>query len=641
MFVTEATEEYEKALKEGQREYRECVLRRVDPNPLVLDDIIDPEISEKWQDVGLVNIPINRIVGTKNAGRTTAFTRSFLPLMEQETEFGRKWIQLCADHLGDTGIRNPIECFEYLGEFFVQEGNKRVSVLRHFGANVIAANIKRILPVMDDSPRMKAYQEFQEFYKLTGMYDIRYTTPGNYASLLEKSGFPTDEKWTEDDRRRFRAGLHYFIEALSAVDSKGDLPQPEDALLVWLEVYPFGDLKQLSTAQLKKTIIQMRANLRGASGAEPVVVTEPPEEKSRIIQMLKGVDHLNVAFVHQYSWEISPWTWSHDAGRLHLEKVFGKAVTTKAYFNIGSPENADEQIAKAVEDGADVVFTTATQLISACMRASVKYPKVRFLNCSIHQSYASLRTYYGRIHEGKFITGAIAGAMCQNDRIGYIGNYPIYGEAASINAFALGAQLTNPNAKVTLKWSCVPGNPTKELLADNIRVISNRNTPVAKHLVNEYGTYIAAENGEMIPLGSPTWVWGQFYESMVRSIMNGSWESEKEGQIMNLWWGMSSGAIDVALSPDLPEGLRILTETLKKGIVDGSLDPFKRKILDQQGNVRNEGDRAFTPAELMHMDWLCENVVGSFPKYEELLPIARPMVDILGISISKHKAGVL
>ena len=86
MFITEATEEYEKALKEGQREYRECVLRMVDPNPLVLDDIIDPEISEKWQDVGLVNIPINRIVGTKNAGRTTAFTRSFLPLMEQETE---------------------------------------------------------------------------------------------------------------------------------------------------------------------------------------------------------------------------------------------------------------------------------------------------------------------------------------------------------------------------------------------------------------------------------------------------------------------------------------------------------------------------------------------------------------------------
>jgi len=104
---------------------------------------------------------------------------------------------------------------------------------------------------------------------------------------------------------------------------------------------------------------------------------------------------------------------------------------------------------------------------------------------------------------------------------------------------------------------------------------------------------------------------------------------------------MRSGVIDVALSPDLPEGLRILTETLKKNIMDGTLDPFKRKILDQQGNVRNDGEKVFTPSELMHMDWLCENVEGSFPKYEELVPIARPMVDILGISISKDKAGVL
>lgn len=634
----DAVEQYEKALKEGMREYRECIQKKVSPSPIVLDDILEPEAAETSINVGLVDIPIDRIVGVKNAGRISAFTPTFRPLMELETEFASKWVSLCADHLGEEGIRTPIECFEYLGNFYVQEGNKRVSVLRHFGAARIPGTVKRIQPVMDDSPRMKAYQEFIEFFKLTRMYDVQYVVPGNYGKLLDKIDFSKEEKWSEDDRRRFRASFYYFKEAMNAVGGNAQV-LPEDALLLWLDVYPFSDLKKLSTSQLKKTITQMWPNLVAASAAEPLVKTEPPEEKGRIVQLFKGVDHLKVAFVHQYSWEISPWTWSHDAGRQHLEKVFGKAVTTKAYFNIGSPEKAEEQIDKAVAEGAEVVFTTATQLIGACMRASVKYPKVRFLNCSIHHSYASLRTYYGRIHEGKFITGAIAGAMCKDDRIGYIGNYPIYGEPASINAFALGAQLTNPNAKIELKWSCVEGNPTKEFLNDGIHVISNRNTPVAKQLMNEFGTYMADDNGEMISLGSPTWVWDQFYENIVRSIMSGSWESDKEGQIMSLWWGMSSGVIDVALSDKLPEGIRVLAEMLKKGIVSGELDPFKRKILDQQGNVRNDGTKIFTPAELMHMDWLCENVVGGFPKYDEIQPIARPMVDILGVSHSLNEAG--
>ena len=78
---------------------------------------------------------------------------------------------------------------------------------------------------------------------------------------------------------------------------------------------------------------------------------------------------------------------------------------------------------------------------------------------------------------------------------------------------------------------------------------------------------------------------------------------------------------------------------LKDGIVSGTLDPFKRKILDQQGNVRNDGTKIFTPTELMHIDWLCENVVGEFPKYQQIQPIARPMVDILGIPCSKNEAG--
>ena len=628
MIRLEAVEEYAKALKEGQKEYKECMQKELEPNPAVLDDLLDGQ--EQCVDVGLVSIPVKRIVGARTAGRITAFSPSFRPLMEPDSEFAAKWISLCVDHLTDTGIRSPIECYEYLGNFYVQEGNKRVSVLRHFGAPRIIANVKRILPVKEDPTRIKAYQEFLDFYKLTGLYDVQYTQPGNYAKLLAAMDFPTAEPWTEEDRRRFRASFHYFTEAMEAVDSK-KLPLPEDALLIWLQLHPFSDLKALSSGELKKTLVELWPNLLVATEPRTVVKTEPPEEKNVIVQIFKGLDHLNVAFVHQYSEETSNWTRAHENGRRYLEAELGKAVTTRVYENADTPELARTLIEQAVADGADVVFTTAPQLISPCMKASVKHPKVRFFNCALHQPYATVQTYYCRIYEGKFITGAIAGAMCRDDRIGYVAAYPIHGVPASINAFALGAQLTNPNVKVRLKWSCVPGNPTREFMDEGVWIISNRDTPEENYLVTEYGTYMADNTGHLTPLGSPTWVWGQFYENVVRSILSGSWEDEKQDKIVNLWWGMRSGVIDVNLAPYMPEGIRVLASMLKQGICDGTLDPFKRRILDQQGNVRNDGTKTFSPVELMQMDWLCENVIGSFPKYDEIIPISRPMVDLLGV----------
>ena len=357
MHRKEAVEAYAKALKEGQKEYKECMQKGIAPNPVVLDDILDPDSGDNCVKVGLIEIPINRIVGTKSAGRISAFTPCFRPLLEPESEFALKWINLCAANLSEEGIQDPIECFEYLGDFYVQEGNKRVSVLRHFGAARILANVKRIMPT-EDSMRTKAYQEFLEFYRLSGLYDMQYTVPGNYGKLLEKSGFPTQKKWTEEERRRFRASFYYFTEALAAVGGE-ELPQPEDALLLWLDVHPFTDLKDLSSTELKKTITQMWPNLLAASSTEPVVKTEPPEEKSKILQIFMGVDHVNVAFVHQYNWQTSNWTRAHESGRKYLEQTLGKAVTTRVYDDANTAQIATELIERAVADGADVVFTTA------------------------------------------------------------------------------------------------------------------------------------------------------------------------------------------------------------------------------------------------------------------------------------------
>ena len=257
------------------------------------------------------------------------------------------------------------------------------------------------------------------------------------------------------------------------------------------------------------------------------------------------------------------------------------------------------------------------------------------LNCSLSMPYAGVRTYYTRIHEGKFITGAIAGAMAKEGGIGYVANYPIIGTIAGINAFALGVRLTNPTARVKLKWSCLEGNPVEELLSEGVTVISNRDVGATQpHWAWEWGTYQVDAQGSLSPLASPRWHWGKFYERVVRSIFAGNWETlgvEAPQKAVNYWWGMSSGVIDVELYEKLPSGMLQLGEILKKGLIDGTIDPFRCQITDQNGNLRNDGSRGFTPEELMNMDWLCDSLDGIIPAYDDLLPASQTLVRHLGV----------
>ena len=633
-----AAAEYAQALRKGQKEYRERLMAGKDPNPAVLDALRQNDPSDIVQDVGLVEIPAERIVGTKSAGRTTAFTASFRPLLEPQSEFAVKWTNLCDAHLSDTGITDPIECFEYLGDFYVQEGNKRVSVLRHFGAPRIPGTVKRILPPASDEPRIRAYYEFLDFYKVSRLYAVQFRRPGDYAKLLVHLDKKPDEVWTEEERRNFRAYYHYFQEAFQAQKDTADV-LPEEALLLWLELYPFRDLGRLTASQLKKTLTDLWEDVVSVTTVDSVKVKTKAEDENKgsFFDRLRSAsqDKLNVAFVHQLKPSESAWVTGHEEGRAYLERVMGDLVTVRSYYDANTMALAEEKIEEAVRDGAQVVFTTAPLLSRATLKAAVKYPKIRFLNCSVDQPYSSLRTYYGRIYEAKFITGAIAGAMAQNDRIGYIASYPIFGVPASINAFALGAQMTNPRAQIELRWSCVEGTPQADLLAGGIRVISNREAPTKSRMYLEfcnYGTYLLGDRGELVPLATPVWVWGRFYEFAIRSILSGGWKHEKgDATALNYWLGMDSGVIGLSLSDKLPAGVRQMAKLLQRAMADGSLDPFFRRVVSQDGTVRNDGSRTFTPQQILHMDWLCDNVVGQIPPFEEILPRSRRMVRELGV----------
>ena len=646
-----AADEYIQALKAGQKEYKELSAAGKPTHPAVLDELLPENSAETVVDVGFVEIPAERIVGTKSAGRISAFTPTFKPLLDPKSEFAMKWVSLCAAHLGDTGITDPIVCYEYLGNFYVQEGNKRVSVLRSFDAPRIPGNVRRIMPPMSDEPRIRAYYEFLDFFKDAKLYCVQFRRPGDYAKLLSHLDKKMGDPWTEEERRTFRAYFHYFRDAFLSMDARKEDVLPGEALLLWLELYPYEDLGKLSAAELKKSVAALWDDVISTTKEDAVKVQTKAEDDSKtnlVTRLVSGLDTLNVAFIHQLNPDISAWVLGHEDGRAHIEEVFGDKIAVRSYFDANTTEAAEAKIEQAVADGAQVVFTTAPPLSTATLKAAVKYPKVRFLNCSVDQAYSSIRTYYGRIYEAKFITGAIAGAMAGDDRIGYIASYPIFGVPASINAFALGAQMTNPRAQIELRWSCVAGTPQADFLADGIRVVSNRDTPTQSKMYLDfcsYGTYLMDSRGGLISLASPVWVWGKFYEFVIRSILSGGWKRDKaDTTALNFWLGMDSGVIGIGLSDKLPEGVRQMANLLKANIAAGQLDPFFRRIVAQDGTLKNDGTQHFTPEEVLHMDWLCDNVVGSIPPFEEILPISQKMVRQLGIyrdSIPPEKEAVI
>lgn len=635
MSIQTCREEYLKALKLGQKEADELALAGKNQNPEVLDELLPDIDAMSVIDVGTMDIPTERILGTKSAGRIAAFTPSFLPLLDVKTEFALKWITLCEAHLGSEGIRDPISCFEYLGNFYVQEGNKRVSVLRYFGAPRIPASIKRVLPAPSQEPRIQAYYEFLDFFKVSGIYTVQFRRPKDYGKLLSLLGKEPDVKWTEEERRTFNARYQYFREALTSVNTKQLDILPEEALLLWLKIYSFEDISELSTPELKRKVAGLWTDIVSATESAVKLTSKVEDTKPGILSFLTLPDHVNVAFIHSLTPATSGWGLGHEKGKEYLESVLGDKVIARSYYQGNTPEEGEKLIEQAVADGAQVVFATVPQMTHITLKAAVKYPKVLFFCCSLDQPYSSIRTYYSRVFEAKFITGAIAGAMAQNNRIGYIASYPIFGVPASINAFALGALLTNPRAQIELRWSCVEGTPQADFFADGIRVISNRDLPVQSKVYLDfcnYGTYLMDDKGDLVPLASPVWVWGKFYESVIRSILNGTLKREKEGVGRNYWMGMDSGVVDIDFSDKLPLGVRALAEFLCRGIREHTIDPFARRIVAQDGSVKNESsETTFTTEELLHMDWLCSNVSGSIPTFDEVLPMSRNMVRELGV----------
>ena len=631
--VNNMREEYRKAQKKGQREFRARVAKGAYPYLQVLDEILENTQIERVEPLGLVDIPMEAIAGTKTSGRTKAFAANFMPLLGEATEFARKWMALCEAHM-EEGIRDPIKAYEFMNRFYVQEGNKRVSVMKHFGAASIPGTVTRLVPRRSGSKGSEIYYEFLDFYEVTHVNFVWFSETGRFARLL-KLVDAGEEKWSEDTRRDF-SSVYYTFDAAFAQQGGKKLPiTTGDALLMFLDLYPYRTLIGQPAAKLSRMLAGLWPEVTALTQESPVELSMQPEERpapllTRLLPL--EVTPLHVAFVHEKSADTSAWAYAHEFGRSHVDEALEGRVITHTYDNAQVGTNDDEKIEQAIRDGCAVVFTTTPKLMDASLRAAARHPQVKILNCSMNMPHPSIRTYYGRLYEAKFVLGAIAGSLADNNKIGYFATYPIYGMPASINAFALGAKMVNPRARVYVQWTADKHCGGKEAFERrDIRVISGPDTGLSRG-GKDYGLYLLTREGAL-PMAMAMWHWGQFYEKILRSILNNTWKADEpeDGRAVNYWWGIASGMIDVLTSRGLPAGCRRLADYLKKGVCDGVVDPFEDVLYAQGGRPVGPESGHFTPQEILTMDWLAENVDGAIPAFDDLIDAAKPMVRLQGV----------
>ena len=312
------------------------------------------------------------------------------------------------------------------------------------------------------------------------------------------------------------------------------------------------------------------------------------------------------------------WTFAHDEGRKYLEEQIS-GVKTITLENVPEGADAERSIEQLVQEGCNVVVANSFGYGDPMLEVAKRYPDVTFLHCSGLSTADNVSTFFGRIYQARYLSGMIAGAMTESNKIGYAAAYAIPEVIRGINAFTLGVQAVNPDATVQVVWSNTWVDPTLEkqdaesLIAAGCDVLTQHaDTPAVQQAAQDAGILSVGYNSDMrkfapdANLTSPVWNWGPYYVRAISGIMDGTWKSEA------YWGGMVDGIVDLApIADKVPAEVKDQVAAKKQEIIQGEWDVFFGPIKAQDGTVKVPEGQSMTDEEMLSMDWFVYGIEGT------------------------------
>ncbi len=452
IFPMDSHEAYRQALKAGRKYLTEQHSRGRSGLLEALESLQRDTCSEI--PLGLVEIPLKKIRGTFAAGRQSAFSGNFMPILDESTEFASKWSNLFSHHI-EEGIRDPIKAYEYLGHYYVIEGNKRVSVLAFSGAYSALGEVTRLLPSPDEqSPEISVFYEIIGDNKRAPLGDMWFSAPGRITKLRKAATEAASRHpgWPEGFMKiafsEFKSAYHEL-----GLDS---LPLTTgDAFHEYVEVFgfPYGARRAKLMENIKNCLPQFKligAEISSNTMSDTADLSDLLVKRTNLIALLLGrTQRLSVAFAYYGDPETHFFAKAHEAGRLLLSAQYPE-VDISVLSGLPQGKNAYNAMSEFVTDNCpDVLFSTDPMLAPAALRVALEAKGVTVLQCQEPKDDSFLPTYYGKTEEAAFLCGVLAGSLTRTGSVGTIKGRSATGVRSSdVQAFAQGARSARPSARV-------------------------------------------------------------------------------------------------------------------------------------------------------------------------------------------------
>lgn len=295
---------------------------------------------------------------------------------------------------------------------------------------------------------------------------------------------------------------------------------------------------------------------------------------------------------------------TYDCGFMVLERVAESESTVSA------------AVRELVNSGANVIFLTSFGYGEYMDEIARKYPRVAFFGISGSGAAKNSTTYFARLYQARYIAGIIAGAESRTGILGYVTSTPNPQSNRSINAYAMGMRVANPNARLIVRFTGSWEDEAAEresvilLSAESADVITyHEDKPYAVQEAEELGLMsigydaVYEEYSDRF-LTAVLYNWKVLYKKVLGDYMSG-----RSNFSSSYWLGFEEGAVALyPLSRMVSERAAYLASVEKQRILKNR-SVFSGVIYDNHGILRCDEDERISDYELFTgMDWFVEGV---------------------------------